>query len=342
MVTDIPQRPSDSVGWELPAITRKATGEPRRVGVEFEFQGVAVHELAGVVATTLRGESRQVSDAEYEVAVPGQGDYRVEIDFALLKKMASDKSDADETSAAEDLAVDLMAAASSLFVPCEVVAPPLPMTDLAAPMEALTRAIREAGGQGTRQSPVYAFGVHLNVEPPDLSPATVSAYLKAFVCLYDWIVWAGEVDLSRRITPFIDRFPKEYEALVTRPDYAPDWRNLIADYLALNPTRNRALDMLPMFATVNEEAVSAAVEDDLVKARPAFHYRLANCCIDEPHWSIAAPWERWLKIEHLANDTDLLQSCCAAFQADRERLISNIDNRWRDEVQAWLPDHSSA
>jgi len=183
---------------------------------------------------------------------------------------------------------------------------------------------------------LYAFGVHLNVEPPDLEAHTIAAYLKAFVCLNDWILWKGDVDLARRITPYIDRFPRDYERWIADPDYRPDLDMLVGDYLAHNATRNRGFDMLPMFAHLEEARVTDAVDDPLIKPRPAFHYRLANSCVDEPGWSVATPWRCWLAVEQLANDRDRLDACCRAFIADRDRVLSAVDNRWREQVEQWI------
>ena len=234
--------------------------------------------------------------------------------------------------------VDLLTAASSVIVPCEVVSPPIPMDRLPAPMARLIKAIRRAGGKGTRHSPLYAFGVHLNVEPPQLDGRTLAAYMKAFVCLYDWIVADSKLDMSRRITPYIDPFPPQYEDLLIDPAYWPDWDKLAVDYLQWNATRNRALDMLPVLADRDARQVQAVVTDKLVKPRPAFHYRLANCEIDNEDWSIASPWRYWLQIEYLAADADALADCCKALAADFQgRLLRRMDtDKWCAKVTQWL------
>ena len=166
----------------------------------------------------------------------------------------------------------------------------------------------------------------------------IAAYLQAFVCLYDWILDEGQVDLSRRMTPYIDPYPKDYDLLITGADYRPDWPSLIGDYLSHNPTRDRAMDMLPMFASVDEERVRDATDDPLIKARPAFHYRLANSCVDEDGWSIAHPWNRWMQVERLAADRERLARVCAAFRTERQRILQKIDKRWVSKVKAWLDD----
>ncbi len=252
--------------------------------------------------------------------------------------MAKEQHEVNDENQSEvnTVALDVLSAASSLLVPCEVVSPPLAMESFSLPMQILTDAIRDAGGKGTGHSLFYAFGLHLNVEPPDLEAHTVAAYMKAFACLYDWIVWQGEVDWARRVTPYIQRYPAEYDLQLTDPEYWPDWDTLIVDYLGSNDSPNRAMDMLPLFSEINPAAVRIAVDDDRIKPRPAFHYRLANCAIDEPNWTIADPWRRWLQIEHLANDRDALNACCEAYRGDRERLLHRVDNTWRETVTKWL------
>lgn len=327
-----------SAKWSMPATTHKPDGAPRRVGIEIELQGIPVDRLVALVGDVLGGTVRDVSRSEYEVDVPDQGTWRVEVDFALLKEMAKEEAalqESDEKSSPA-IALDALDAMSSLLVPCEIISPPLAMDLIDKPMDAVVKTVRNAGGNGTRASLVYAFGVHFNVEPTDMQANTVLAYMRAFVCLFDWIVWKGEIDLARRVTPYINPYPREYQALILAPDYQPDFAGLIADYLAFNATRNRALDMLPLFSMIDKNLIRATVDDDRVKARPAFHYRLANSCVDEPGWRIADPWDHWLKIEQLAADRHALATLCAEMLADSERMLHPLDNKWREKVQSWV------
>lgn len=320
----------------MPATTVKPNGEPRHVGIEIEMQGIPVDKLVLLVQEALGGSVRELSRSEYEVDVPHQGSYRIEVDYALLKEMAKDEAEADsDSSVPKTLVIDALDAVSALLVPCEIVSPPLAMETIAEPMDAIVSAVRDAGANGTRKSMMYAFGVHLNVEPTDMQASTILSYIQAFVCLFDWIVYAGEVDLSRRVTPYINPFPADYHALILAPDYQPEFDKLIADYLQHNPTRNRALDMLPLLSTVDKQTIMETVNDNRVNARPAFHYRLANSCVDETGWSIAEPWGRWLKIEQLAADKEMLQTLCAEMLTDSERVLHAVDSRWRERVQRW-------
>src|SRR5690606_31944054 len=104
----------------------------------------------------------------------------------------------------------------------------------------------------------------------------VLRYLRAYVCLQEWLFERAHVNLARRATPYVDPLPGRYIRRVIDAGYAPTLETLIDDYLAENPTRNRALDLLPLFAHLDAPRVQRVVADPLIKARPTFHYRLPN------------------------------------------------------------------
>lgn len=97
--------------------------------------------------------------------------------------------------------------------------------------------------------------------------------------------------------------------------YSPDLAALIDDYLAANPTRNRALDMLPLFAHLDEPRVRAAIDDPQIKSRPTYHYRLPDSRVRMPGWNITREWQRWLVVEHVAADPELAARIAGAYLA---------------------------
>lgn len=298
-----------------------------------EMQGLRVDHLAGLVQAVLHGELHPVSTAQFEVRDSDGATWRVEVDYLLLKELVEAAQEGDPLKA---LLADALGAASSLIVPCEIVSPPLRPDRMGEPLDRLVEVLREAGAQGTRHTPWYAFGVHLNVDLPTLDADGILAYLKAFICAYDWLLWHGRVDPARRLTPYIDGYPRDYELLVTDPGYAPTLEQLADDYLRHNPTRNRGLDLLPLLLHLDEPRVRAVVDDEHVVARPALHYRLANCSIDEPGWRLAQPWAEWVALERLATDEAALTDCCGAFREHRQRLLHPVTNDWRETSQRWL------
>jgi hypothetical protein len=320
----------------LPPRAQTADGNPRRIGVELEFGGLPLARAAQVVAETLGGRLRE--DGRYERAVTGDpaGDWQVEIDFALLKELGRRQRDPEDPIALlEEAGENALRAASEWLVPVEVVSPPLPMERLGE-VEALIGRLRQAGALGTREGLAYAFGLQLNPEMPDTTAPTILGYLKAFLCLYDFLRQRAQVDFTRRLTSFAEPFPKDYVRRVIDPDYRPELTRLMDDYLEANPTRNRALDLLPLFAHLDQRRVRAAVADPLVKARPTLHYRLPNCEIDRPNWGLRPIWHDWLQVEHLAADDDRLTRLCAVYARFLDRPLSGLLEDWPEQVKPWL------
>lgn len=324
--------------WPMPLRTQTQKRKPRRVGVEIEFAGLDIERITELTREVLGGEIERVSDYEYFVRKTPLGDFGIELDFAYLKKIGRERDpdfQLEQLKHFDDLAEGILALFARQVVPYEVVSPPLPMHE-AWQMDSLIAALRKAGAKGTNQGVSYAFGLHLNPEMPDLKAETILAYLRAFLCLFDWLKVRSEVDLTRRVTPYIDPFEKDYIKLVLAEDYAPDMDQLIDDYLAHNPTRNRALDMLPLFAHIDEARVRAVVDDDRVKARPTLHYRLPNCQIDEHDWGLIRPWRDWLQIDALACDEKRLQTVCRGYRKYLHNPAGALFKDWARDCTRWL------
>jgi len=73
--------------------------------------------------------------------------------------------------------------------------------------------------------------------------------------------------------------------------------------------------MLPAFMHFDEQRVKEKVADVLVRPRPTFHYRLPNCDLDNPEWSVIDEWNLWVKVEELAEDPARLEAMSLAFIA---------------------------
>lgn len=333
-----PTRSAEPGAWqpELPPRARTQSGDIRRVGVEIEMIGPTVTEIAEVVAGVLDARAELVTRDEVEVKTDDGAVWRIELDYEYLKRRSRRESDGDEApSVVASLVDDVVRAGAEIVVPVEVVSPPLPIPRLGV-VEEIVGELRAYGVKGTRSGITYAFGMQLNPELPSLDAATVLAYVRSFVVLYDWLVRESRVDLTRKLTGYAASFPLEYVRRVVARDYDPDLAGLIEDYLAWNPTRNRALDLLPLFTELDEARVRRAVDDPRVKARPTFHYRLPNSEIDEPGWGLHVAWANWLEVEHLAEDAERLEGACAAYTAFLDRGIERWFGDWAEEVEPWL------
>ncbi|RUO19835.1 amidoligase family protein [Aliidiomarina haloalkalitolerans] len=321
-----------------PPQRHNAEGNERAVGVEIEFGDLSLDATTDVLLKFLERhcDNCEVSaQGRYEKTIQGDaaGDWVIEFDYSYLKKMGREQEQDDFRAAAEKS----LAWVAESVVPVEVVSPPLPLSRLAE-VENLMDDLRAAGARGSSDSLAYAFGMQLNPELPRLDSDTIMAHIKAFLCLYDWLLARINPDISRRISNYIDPFPNEYLQLALNSDYWPDLETLMDDYLKHNPTRNRALDMLPLFRHLDADKLVAAVDSKLVKARPTFHYRLPGCEIHDPNWGLHSVWNDWIKVEQLAANKELLDNCGQAFLKNHSKLFSSFGKQWLQQLeQDYLP-----
>jgi hypothetical protein len=324
------------VPYEAPPRPRTVAGEVRRVGLELEFAHVAVDEAAEIVARTFGGRVTNESAAKSKVEGTPLGTFQVELDstpvrerryLEPLEKLGLD-SEGPTADALEGAVVRL---AREIF-PVEIVTPPIPWTELGA-LDPLWAALRAAGARDTRASFFYAFGLHMNPELPDLEASTVVECLRSFFLLEDWIRARADIDISRRAAPYVDPFPETYRRRVIDPSYAPDWAAFVSDYVPSNPTRNRSLDLLPLIAHAWPADLGDQIENwSKVKPRPAFHYRLPNSELNQPAWTPAVDWNRWVAVERVADDRALLDELAREYLRRWETASTSEPLAWTEFV----------
>jgi hypothetical protein len=319
-------------GYELPPRVERDDGGTRRVGFELEFSGIDLDTAAAALEASLDAEPVSETAAERVMRVGDLGEFIVELDWAYLKKKASEEGRSD---IGKEWLEQLGKTAASV-VPVEVVGPPIPVTGLAV-LDPMVEALREAGAVGTEESLLAAYGVHVNPEIPSLDAGTLQAYIRAFSVLQWWMVDALAVDATRRVTPYIDLYPEAYVThVLSRSGMGMD--EIFDDYLEYNATRNRALDMLPLLAEIDEARVRKAVDDDRIKARPTFHFRLPNCEIETEGWSLAGAWNTWCVVEKLAARPEELEALAEEFLDARRLLLGVKRSEWVERVGQWLGD----
>lgn len=316
--------------FRMPPHSTTTDGAPRTVGVEVEFADLDAPSAAAVVRGLYGGTLEPESPHRCRVTGTRLGDFSVELDMRSAhpgKVGEGAEEDAEEGDAgplgkAVGKAVDGVVEAlrpwwgniGSLVMPFEIAAPPIPI-DRLAELEPLFSALRAQGAAGTHASPLFAFGLHLNPQVARTDGDYLLDHLKAFLLLAPWLRREIRVDPTRRLTGFIAAFPVDYAVRVVDPAYRPDLDGLIADYLEANPTRNRELDLFPLFAHLAPETMAAKLNDPHVRPRPTFHYRLPNARLGDPDWSLAQDWNRWVAVEELAADRGRLDALGADFRA---------------------------
>ncbi|PLW69018.1 amidoligase family protein [Pseudohalioglobus lutimaris] len=320
----------------LPPRLIDQTGQTRRAGFEFEFGNLPIGEAARALHSSMGGELENISPFEALLHDSKVGKLRVERDANLLKSTRYRKwletlgVEFTPGTLAHEIETNIDSA-SRVLIPCEVVTQPIPLAEL-NDLDTLVQALNELGAEGTQDSVIYAFGLHINASLPSTESVNILRHLQSFLLLHAWLVETAGTDLTRRyLTPYIDPFPQDYMEKVLDVAYRPAIDQLIDDYLEFNPTRNRALDMLPIFCELDRDRVMAglpAEERKLVNARPAFHYRLPDCKVNVPGWSVASAWNHWVFIEKLADDDRLMNRLIDAWQTHYAdfKLVQNT--RW--------------
>ena len=329
--------------FRLPPRLQKRNGEIRKAGFEIEFTGLKLDVIARIVTECCGGEKEEITPYHYKIRHTSYGTFGIELDFRFLKEELLrelleelglyDESDLQLIRQIESF----IATVSETVVPYEITTPPIPMTELEI-LDRLEAALRTRGARGTDASLFYAFGLHINPEVPDFEVATVVDYLRAFFVLYEWLVYTSKTDFTRRLTTYITPFDDAYVLMVLDPSYRPDWGMFIDDYLRFNPTRNRALDLLPLLSWVDHERVRKVIDDPRVRARPTFHYRLPDSRIDsEPH-NLAHAWNRWVEVEKLAENQETLLRMSRQYAEYLADPFSIFEENWALKMEKWLEE----
>lgn len=296
---------------EEPPLVSNAAGEPRRVGVEIEFAGVEVGRAAELVAQLFGGQIIEVDEHRARIDGSTLGDFTIELDSSYAHP-----DDNTLTTRLGDELKDKLAGTIGdivgLWMPNEIVAPPVAY-DRLPELDRLIRLLEENRAEGTQASLFYGFGLQLNPEVGVLEAEHVLRHLQAYLIMSPWLREQIDVDVTRRALPFTDPFPDAYARTVLAPDYAPDLEGLIEDYVEANPSRNRELDLMPLFAEMAPEVTGRLTDDPHIKARPTYHYRLPNARLGDASWGgIVEEWNRWVEVERLAEDRERLAEARSA------------------------------
>ncbi|WP_374763369.1 amidoligase family protein [Yunchengibacter salinarum] len=318
-------------------------GAPRRVGVELEFADYPAADAARLVAALYGGTLHQEDPHRFRVADARWGTFTVELDtrFAHPDPHAVPDDDGPEDDLEADWrqfsremdagARELIGDAFQGVVPTEIVTPPVPWSELDG-LDPLFDRLRAAGARGTTEGAFYAFGLHLNPEAARLDADHLTRMMRAYMVLSPWLREQSSTDWTRRLLPHANPFPKPYALKVVDPSYRPDLGRLIDDYGHFNPTRNRELDMWPLFRHLDPARVDRLIQDGRIKARPTFHYRLPDMRLAEAGWSAVTVWNSWMAVESLAADPAQLEKEARAFIQTHGRARPV---QWLERLMAW-------
>ncbi len=314
-------------------------GETRCVGIELEFGGVTLQTAVEAVHEAYGGTIQQEHEYRYTVAT-SLGEFDVTFDTSLLSEkkhleLLGDFGLGIGESIREAIE-RLLRGVGGAILPLEVATPPIRATQLNE-LNRLEDALRKRHTEGTRAGLLYAFALHFNPEAVD--PTDPLGTLRAFLLLYHWLFRQENIDTVRRLLPFFDPFPQAYSRLVIDPNYAPNLQQFTDDYVAHNPTRNRPLDLLPILAFNDPDLMNRPeLAGQKVRPRPTYHYRLPNSLIDEPDWSISDEWGRWVLVERLVCNPNLMREFSRAYLEWEDSITGYLSDRWVNYIdREWIP-----
>jgi len=331
--------------FKQPPVLHNSNGNLRTIGFELEYANVSIDESVKAVLQLFGGTVQKENRFRQQVIGSAIGNFTIEFDLRLLtekryKKLFEtfdvhlDEIRVGETTLEEEFETALESIIGKIF-PNEIACPPVPCTELEK-LEKLREALFQLHAEGTEAFPTNAFGTHINVEAPDLEPATLLRYLRAVILLYPWLKEVGKTDLARKVSPFIDPYPDEYVKLVLSAWYNPPLDELIRDYHLHNPNRNRPLDMYPIFTLLKPELLLQFPEIGKVNPRCTFHYRLPNSSISRPGWTLAEEWNHWIAVEELANDPKRIKQWSDAYLVMKGNTFLGFENKWTTKIAQWL------
>lgn len=284
--------------------------KPRKAGFEFEYTNVSLINCAQLLAREFDGVIEEKNGIEFYINKTRLGCIKIETDWKLAQKIAEKDWKRLPKVFREYLekVTQTMSQKDTFPAPWEIVTEPL-CEEQFPHLEKLRSILFQNRAKGVSANPLYAFGTHINCEIPNREIASILNYLRAFLILYPRLLEKLSVHPSRRILTYIDPFPSKYTKKVLDGSYQPDEETFINDYLEYNTTRNRALDLLPLLCHLcpgTQEKIHRSFRE-MVKPRPAFHYRLPNCDFGNPKWRVAHVWNSWVAVERLAADKENLE-----------------------------------
>jgi hypothetical protein len=309
-----------AVGPEMQPTLSASEERSRRIGVEIEFMGLSARAAARVLADRLGGVMVEEDPHAFLVQGSSLGDLAVQLDIRYVHPKAHGKSlpiHLGTSSAA------WLGSALTYLVPRELIVSPVAVDRLVEVDQAVD-VLRRAGATGRGASWFGSLGLHFNIDPPRLDVRTLVGVFKAFLLIEPWLrSWTVRRGWTRRAAFLPASFPPRYVRQVLAPDYWPDLATFTDGYLHANPTRNRALDLLPILQHFDEARVRAKLPYEKIGSRPALHYRLPRAHVGEPGWSIAPDWDRWMAVERLAGEPHRLDALGLAY-----RRFHGTDEAW--------------
>ncbi|OCH98597.1 hypothetical protein A8135_00720 [Legionella jamestowniensis] len=324
----------------FPPLTQNYAQQERLVGFEIEFAGLTIQDSTKLLQQLYSGTIQVHNAQQWSLVNSKLGTFNIELDAQFLKNLArkSNENMKQEKIDIEGYLGKTISYVLQNVVPLEIITPPVAISQIEA-LNPIIDELRKNKAKDTHASLLAAFGLHINPDVPKLDSTTILSYLQAYILLNDWLREVIKVDLTRHISPYIDEYPEGYALEILNPSYKPSLSGLIDDYLSYNTSRNRSLDMLPLFAYIDEKKVRSRVNFTLIKPRPTFHYRLPNTNLGSESWDLIVEWKRWNTVEKLAANEGLrIQLSDAYLKQKQNKSLFMQTNTWLNYITPYVKE----
>ena len=182
----------------------------------------------------------------------------------------------------------------------------------------------QAGAKGTDEGALLGFGVHFGVKVTQAQDAYTCDTIRAFALLKDWLRRIDPIDRARRLLPLVQPWPRAFVDAIMQTADGPDFDKMRTLYAEHAVSRNHALDLLPLVKDADTAQFDPLFPDaQSTKAHPAFHFRLPDCRIDDPAWSLAREWERKALVEEVADRPDVLEALRKDYNARPPKVLAD-------------------
>ncbi|HEX8547996.1 MAG TPA: amidoligase family protein [Cytophagaceae bacterium] len=322
--------------FKQPKVLLKENGEYRKAGFELEFGEVDMETIATCILDLYGGKQERTNKFHQVITDTNIGKFTIKFDSRILtEKTYEPILKKYGLNGNEENVENLVESIASFVVPYEVDTPPLPFQEIYK-ADLLRKALHEKKAMGTKSSVLYAYATHINPELPALDVDNILRYTRAFLLLYPWVFSKAKIDLTRRMSVYINPFPDDYLRLVFQAGYNPSLDIFIEDYHKYNPDRNRPFDLYPVLSFIKPDKINHLQGIGNVKPRPTFHYRLPNSLIDDPTWSLASEWNCWVAIENLASNPEFMSELCKEYIHMNDNILIGFKNKWIKRTEEWV------
>ncbi|MDO9440598.1 MAG: amidoligase family protein [Beijerinckiaceae bacterium] len=263
------------------------------VGVEVEFSGLSAREAAQALSRALGGVLHEEDAHAFALAGSRIGDLTIELD---LRHVHPHRSAPGLKTMPAGWPAALLGSLAKPVVPREAIFPPRPSNRLHE-IDLAIAALREAGARGDGVTAFDTLGLHFNIAARSLNIAAIRATTLAYARLDPLLradIARGRTRLARRLA---SPYPDAYRLVLERAPPDQDVAEFIDDYLAHNPTRHRALDLLPLLLHLDGDRVRSRLPFEKIAPRPVYHWRLPVAHVGVAGWGLLEDWGRWLAVE---------------------------------------------